>query len=241
MSFPHSKKEDGSFSVILGLDEGDPETFHISDDHPEYDRIWKAVQQEDADTIREYHTTQSRLQRDFEGTEVELRGGSIYYGKTQIDSRLADEIFDLVEEDEPVEHLVHFLDNLMENPSEKSVDQLYNFVKAYGMQITEEGYLIGYKGVRENYCDCHTNTYKNEVGETHSMPRADVDNNPKHHCSDGFHVGTESYAKGFAPHNGHVMICKLHPKHVVSVPKGHDPAAVQEKIRTQKYEVIGEL
>lgn len=240
MTFPHNKNENGSFSVILGLEEGSPETYHVHQDHPEYDRLWEAAKEEDAETFVKYHTIESKMQEDFEGTHVEIRNGCVYYDETPIDSRLADEIVDLVSEGEPAEHLANFLDKLMDNPSEDSVDQLYNFIQKYGLQITDEGYIIGYKSVRNNYYDHHSNTYNNEVGKTHSMPRKDVDDNPANACSQGFHVGTQKYAENFR--NGtRVMVCQVHPKHIVSVPNGHIPSSVQEKIRTSEYKVIGEL
>jgi hypothetical protein len=66
--------------------------------------------------------------------------------------------------------------------------------------------------------------------------RRQVDDNTHAECSYGLHVGSHQYASGFRGANGRLLIVKVNPRDVVSVPS--DGAA--QKIRTCRYEVVAE-
>lgn len=53
---------------------------------------------------------------------------------------------------------------------------LYKFLEHNGHPITKNGNFIAYKKVTEDFKDCHTKSIDNNIGETVSMAREDVDN-----------------------------------------------------------------
>jgi hypothetical protein len=132
---------------------------------------------------------------------------------------------------------INFLKNLLKNPSKNSVDQLYTFLSKRDMPIDEEGLVIGYKGVAQNYKDKYSGKFDNSVGQSHEMPRRNVDDNCENHCSYGFHIGSYDYANDWASGDGHLMIVKFNPEDAVSVPTDCD----FQKLRVCKYSVVGEI
>ena len=105
----------------------------------------------------------------------------------------------------------------MLNPSKRSRDELYAFLEHKELPLLDDGRFLAYKGVKENYRDCHSNKFDNEIGKINEMSRRDVDDNFLNACSYGFHVGSYEYARGFRPSNGHLMFVAVSPEDVVSV------------------------
>ena len=81
--------------------------------------------------------------------------------------------------------------------------------------------------------DVHSGKVDNSVGQTNSMLRGKCNDDRSVGCSYGFHAGTLSYASGWG---SKVMLVKIHPKDVVSVPKDCEC----QKMRCCEYSVISE-
>lgn len=132
---------------------------------------------------------------------------------------------------------IRFLDNLMENPSKRAVDELYGFMEANNLGITDDGYLIAYKRVREDYLDIYSGKIDHSVGQKPSMARNKVDDDKDRTCSYGFHFCSMSYLPHYGAGPGNrIVIVKVHPRDVVSIPSDYNNA----KARCCTYEVIGE-
>jgi hypothetical protein len=132
-----------------------------------------------------------------------------------------------------------FLNNLMKNPDSHSVEQLYRFMEHTKMPLTEDGYLLAYKIVTDDYKDKYTKRLDNSVGKEVSMPRNLVRNDPNVACADGLHFCSWVYATGFYNNKrtDRMMVIKIHPRDVVSVPFDHH----NEKGRCCKYKVLYEI
>lgn len=167
---------------------------------------------------------------------VEIRGDEIFYRGEVVHSTLTERILQFHSEKLPVEPLLKFFENLMLNPSRRAIQELYTFLEHKNLAITENGEFLAYKGVNGNYTDVHTGRFPNQVGRVLKMQRRDVCDDADIGCSHGYHVGNWDYANGFAPSEGHVMLVKVNPKDVVSVPKD----CSCQKLRTCCYEVVGE-
>ena len=141
----------------------------------------------------------------------------------------------MVENDFPLDGFKNFILNLANNPSAASREELHGFLEACSLPITDDGHFLAYKKVGTNYRDCHTGTIDNSIGQIVEMPREKVNPNRDETCSHGLHVCSRSYLSFFT--GSHVMICKINPKDVVSVPSDYDNA----KMRVCRYEVIEEL
>jgi hypothetical protein len=161
--------------------------------------------------------------------------GKIYYGSFEIKNSLVVHMFDIISRGEDVMPMVRFLDMLMDNPKADIVEELYGFMQHNGIEISEDGFILGFKGVKSNYNDVWTNTISNAIGQKPCMPRSQVVYDPKQGCGAGLHAGSLKYAKGWS--EGHVMKLKINPRDVVSVPYDCDA----QKMRTCGYEVIGEV
>jgi hypothetical protein len=68
------------------------------------------------------------------------------------------------------------------------------------------------------------------------MPRFGVDDNCSVGCSNGLHVGAIDYVKSYGGPGDKVVVCKVNPADVVSVPLDSE----HQKVRCCRYEVVAE-
>jgi hypothetical protein len=146
-----------------------------------------------------------------------------------------------------LDNYVRFLENLYQNPSMDSVKELFDFLQAKELPITEDGCFLAYKGVRPDGWSQTGNTKTvvlrgktdasgriwNGIGEVIEVARNMVDPDRRVTCSHGLHVGSYAYAKGFG---SKLFVVKVNPKDVVSVP--HDCGC--QKARVSLYEVVAD-
>src|SRR5262249_46214547 len=130
--------------------------------------------------------------------------------------------------------LFRFWERLSKNPSYRSVNQLYTFMKHSGIPLTTEGKILTYKAVRSDYRDCHSGKFDNHPGVTQKMPRNKISDDPQVACDEGFHVGAMGYVRNFGGSGSRIVVCEVDPENVVSIP--HD--ARSQKMRVCEYKVI---
>ena len=171
---------------------------------------------------------------------------SVSYLGEELPQSLADKVRAIHEEGLPLSLFEKFWQNLQLNPSASSVRELYEFLSYKELPLTEDGCFLAYKGLDSNFWSISGNketkvingqTNKsgnifNGVGEKIEVRRWDVDDNRTNHCSFGLHVGSLDYARGFA--QGTVVVVKINPKDVVSVPNDYNC----QKCRVSAYEVV---
>lgn len=150
-------------------------------------------------------------------------------------AKLSDRLLAMVSAGESPDPLFRFWERLARNPSQRSVEQLYDFLGNNGIPISQEGFVLAYKSVRSDYMDFYSSKFRNRPGDKLSMPREGVDPNPSAACSSGFHVGALEYASGYGDDRRRIVICRVDPADVVSVPADHR----HQKMRVCAYEVIG--
>ncbi len=131
--------------------------------------------------------------------------------------------------------LFRFWARLQKNPSYRSVHQLFGFLKNKGIPITADGCFLAYKSVTYNYKDHHSGQFDNSPGRINEMPRNEISDEPNQTCDPGFHVGALEYAQSFGSGNRRIVVCKIDPENVVSVPSDHSA----QKMRVCKYHVVG--
>lgn len=166
---------------------------------------------------------------------VSVSSGVVLFDGQPIHNAITDRILWGLREGHDMVPYLRFLDNLMENTSKRAVDGLYRFIESTKMGITQDGHIIAYKVVRDDYKDIHSGTFDNSVGQIVQVPRNSVDEDPERTCSTGLHFCSFSYLKAYAS-GSRVMILKIHPKDVVAIPVDYNNA----KARCCRYEVIGE-
>jgi hypothetical protein len=155
-------------------------------------------------------------------------------------------IMDMIQQGYPFEPMLNFLDNMSQNPSDHAIVELFEFMENKNMPITPDGHFLAYKAVKSNYKDIYSSTFDNSVGSTPSVPRNQVDSNRNNGCGKGLHVGAFDYAKSYGGidldddeggSGNKLMICKVNPRDVVSVPSDHR----FQKLRCCRYEVVSEF
>lgn len=168
--------------------------------------------------------------------------GTVHLGKDQypLHPALLGKIMKMNEQGFDSQPIVNFVANLYQNPSQDSIDELYLFVEKNELPITEDGYLIAYKIVNNDYMDHYTRTIRNKIGDIPEMDRNQVDPNRNATCSRGLHFCSREYLPHYgstSTNDDHCMIVKINPADVVSIPYDYNNA----KGRAWKYEVIGEV
>lgn len=169
---------------------------------------------------------------------VTVDDGGVTFNGTPINNYLTNKMLQFFREGMDITHFCKFLDNIMANPSMTSREELYLFLEAADLPITEDGCFLAYKAVRSDFMDKHSGKFLNAPGCILSMPRRDVDDNRDRTCSYGFHAAAYTYARDFLGSSGDRMVTvKINPADVVSVPSDYG----NQKLRTCKYEVIAEI
>lgn len=125
--------------------------------------------------------------------------------------------------------LSEFAKSLLTNPSWRSVQQTWAFLKGQGIGILPDGRIMAFKSVRRDLFDHHSGTICYEVGHTISMPRNQISDDPSLACHVGLHAGSYGYAKEFCRGSQPViLVVSFWPKDVVCVP--HDAGSGKVRV-----------
>ncbi len=221
-------------NIILVVD-GESHTIS-KDTHIAYGKIVDALKTQDWDALRDL-VTPSKAIVNFGYGYVSIEKNQVMWKGKPFHNALSTRMIEMFQDGFPIDPMVRFMENLMENPSKRSVDQVYGFLEKNSLPITEDGCFLAFKRVRTDYKDKHSNTIDNSIGQFVEMDRNEVDDNPDSHCSSGLHFCSESYLGSFGSSHEPVMILKINPADVVSIPTDYNGA----KGRCCAYEVVGEV
>lgn len=167
--------------------------------------------------------------------KVTIDGSRIMYLDREVTGLIASRIFEVIRLGFDVKPMVKFIENLMDNPSKRAVDELFGFLDVCKLPITEDGHFLAYKRVRDNYMDVHSGKFDNSVGKVLSMPRNMVDEDKNNTCSYGLHFCSYEYLDKFGGER--IMVVKINPADVVAIPADYN----NSKGRTCRYVVVDEL
>lgn len=219
-----------------------------SNHNPNFEQIVAKVLADD-ESVVDLFDLERAVSKKFEklSERVAVRNGAIYFDGTEVNDVLGKQVLRFVEDGvEDWQPLVLFWENLAQNPNPHSREQLYRWLNERNFQISKNGNIVGFKGVKVvngEYRSIHSgpaivddvevNGYVlNAVGSVVEMPRESVQFNSAVGCSTGLHVGTYSYAKDFA--QGATLTVSVNPRDVVSVPTDCN----DEKLRVCRYKVV---
>lgn len=211
------------------------ETHTINGDHANYSAIREALKAKDHALVEQLINIKKTLINFVQGT-VRIMGDQVFYGDMEVKGSVVNRILQMVREGFDAQPMLKFLGNLMLNPSKRAVDELYGFLEATSLPITEDGHFLAYKKVRDDYKDFYTGKMDNSIGQVLEMPRNQVDDNRDQTCSHGLHFCSLSYLPHYHGGTGRVMIVKINPADVVSIPSDYNNA----KGRAARYEIVGE-
>ena len=222
---------DGNLTVILKN-----KSHQVIPDHTNYKLILEALPTATEDELLELIDIEKAVVTFSQG-QVSIQNGKVMFEGEQVHGSISKRIIEFMSKGLPFEPLVKFLENLMENPSMQSQQELYDFLEHENLPVTEDGCFLAYKAVNKDFKDKWRGTFDNSVGQVCTMRRAKVDDNRGRGCSAGLHAGALNYVAtyGSVDDGDNIVIVKINPEDVVSVPSDCNC----EKLRTCKYEVVG--
>ena len=247
-----------NITVVIGTT---PHT--VSKSHIAYNKVLAAIKANDWATVQDIIEPKKAV-LNFGKGNIEIQGDKIFWKGREMHNALTTRMVAMIQEDFPVEPLVAFMENLMENPSKRAVTELYGFLEKNTLPITSDGCFLAYKKVRVDYLDCHSGSVlnkpavymteadlasiteasgKNQEVQVEvvdgvtvvSMDRNSVDDDQNRTCSSGLHFCSKEYLGSFGGQR--VLILKINPRDVVSIPTDYNAS----KGRACRYEIADEI
>jgi len=225
------------------------QSFVIDNTHPNYATIAEQLVSSGVADLDLFSLVKQVAEKfDKLSERVSIAGNILYFDNDVVSGALADQVLTFLNAGHDFAPLVKFWEKLAENPNGHSREQLYRWLDTHDFTIDTEGYIVAYKGVRDNgdgkYASIHSGPaivngnavngqVPQSVGDIVEIGRSKVQFNPSVGCSSGLHAGTWEYAKSFA--HGAVLTVQIHPRDVVSVPTD----CADSKMRVSRYKVTG--
>ena len=241
MSSKYIIANDGNVTAVVS-----GQTYCFGKSHPNYSKLVGHLKTNNVEHFEACYDIVSHINAYCEGY-VNCEHGSLSWDGIKMPNMFTSTIMDMVKQGFPFEPMLNFLDNMSQNPSDHAIVELFDFMEHKHMPITMDGHFLAYKAVRSNYKDIYSGKFDNSVGSICEVPRQSVDNNRNHACSTGLHVGAIDYAKSYGgidldnydgdDDGNHLIICKVNPRDVVSVPMD----SKFQKLRTCRYEVVAKF
>ena len=228
MSYPFVI-QGNNVTVVIG---NQPHT--ISKTHITYQKVVDAIKANDWETVKDVIEPKKVVLNYGQGN-VSIQGDKLFWKGTEFHGALATRMIQMLQDGFTIEPMVLFMENLMQNPSKRAVDELYGFLEKNNLPLTPNGHFLAYKKVRGDFKDCRTGTMDNSPGKVVEMERNQVDDNKDNTCSSGLHFCSQEYLKSFGGER--TVIVQINPADVVSIPSDYNGA----KGRACRYVVIGEL
>ena len=226
---------------IVVIIDNQPHT--VTSTHMNYEKIKEAIKANDWEAVKNVIDPKKEILNYGQG-HVAIQGDKVFYKERELAGVMTQRLIGMYQEGFPIEPLITFMENLMQNPSKRAVEELYTFLEKGNLPLTPDGHFLAYKKIRHDFKDIHSGTMDNSVGKIVEMERNEVDDNMHNTCSSGLHFCSKEYL----PHFGtgtrdgtkkadRVVILKINPRDVVSIPADYNAT----KGRACRYEVIGEL
>lgn len=172
---------------------------------------------------------------DYSDNNISIKGETFYWKGQELHNSMTSRFVKIYKEKKPIKAFINFIENMMLNPSNRAINELYGFLEKNSLPITHDGYFLAYKTVTDDYLDCYTQKIDNSIGQIVTMDRNMVDDNYLSTCSYGLHFCSLGYLGHYTGNK--TMVLKIHPKDVVSIPCDYN----NSKGRCCQYEVIGEI
>lgn len=236
-----------SDGLVMIADRSHPNFEQIVAEAERYERAGHAfrVPEEDQKRFQGLFDLSVAVKELFKVTDrVSLQGSTLIFDGKPVEGVLADHVVRAIKEGhDETSYLpfVRFWERVQANPNEHSRENLMRWLMAEQFTITDDGFIVGYKGVRADLtsnssgpgvvngvsCNGHLD---NSPGNVVEVARSYVEHDPNSACAQGLHVGTWKYANGFGVKTLEVWV---DPADVVSVPTDCNGA----KMRVCKYTV----
>lgn len=223
--------------ITLLFDHGDTATVYNTSEN--FDAVCTAVEENNWEQAELLSKPAEVVKLSFKDIEnVAIQDGVVTFNGVPMHSTLTDRILEMNAMGDDVTPMALFLEHLMDNPSPRSVNELYTFLEKSNLPITEDGHFLAYKRIAKNYTDMHTGKFDNSPGMFVEMLRNSVDEDKNHTCSAGLHFCSREYLPSYGSYGeSKVVMIKINPADVVAIPSDYNDA----KGRCCKYYVVEEM
>jgi hypothetical protein len=239
-------------------------THTVQKDHVNYVALQAAIREQRWVDVPDLVTPVKAVQNFVDATqgEIQIQDGEVLHQGVPVHNSVADRILTMVRDGFDAQPLMRFLAKLLSNPSKTAVTELYDWLAGTSLPITEDGDFIAYKKVSDNYYDLYSGQVLNKPaalmpeselcefpkvmkdvrveivnGETVlHMPRNQVDDCRDRTCSQGLHFCSLSYLPSYHGGRGRVLLVRINPADVVSIPSDYNFA----KGRAWRYTILRE-
>jgi hypothetical protein len=206
-----------------------------------YNKITEAIASNDWDLVKELSKNNfvNELYK-LDSLTIDVGNNAVNYKNYQLPDVLRNTLLRLYKQNINLNYMLVFIDNLLLNPSYKTIKELYSFLEAGGLPITDDGHFLAYKKVNGDFTSIHDNKTRNDIGTVVKMDRNLCDDNSNNTCSTGLHFCSYDYLDHFGSgtnSNDRVIIVKVNPQHVTSVPTDYN----NTKGRACEYLILCEL
>lgn len=240
------RKEQKQMSKVIYTYSGDSvtvvlngEIFTITSSEKSYEPLVEELKKSvhDVEVIEDLLDKRKVVEKYSNGS-VTIEGSTVFYKGEVVNDSLTDKMISMMDEGFDITPWVKFFENLMENPSYRSRNCLFNFLEKFQAPFTEDGCFVAFKRVRQDFKDLYTGKMDNSVGAVVKMDRRNVNEDPSATCSAGLHVAASSYLDSYAnADRARTIMLKVNPRDVVAVPHDYNFA----KMRVCEYEVIADI
>lgn len=206
----------------------------VDTSHVNYKAVKEAILAQDWDTVKEMATVKAAVMKASNG-RVAVTEDQVTFDGQPVHNALSRRMLQMFTEGFPIAHFCKFMENLDANPSYRARNELYGFLEACNLPITDDGCFLAYKKIRSDWKDTFSGKIDNSIGQKPTMPRRDVNEDSNQTCSAGLHVCSYSYLKSYSGER--IVAVKVNPADVVAVPTDYNNA----KMRVCQYEVVEEL
>lgn len=236
----NNKKLNYSATVnTITLQEDDGEVIIIGRFDRRFKKIEEALKENKFEVVRGLMSPEKAVEF-MEDDNFKMTNGVMYYKNEELPTVISRRVKEMATKGMDLTPILKFWEKLTRNPSFNSRQQLFGFLEANNIPLSEDGNFIAYKKVTGDYKDIHTKTIDNTIGTVVKLDRAKVDDNPNNTCSSGLHICSYDYLQHFGSNttdSDKVLLCSINPEHMVSVPTDYN----NSKARVCEYTVIGEL
>jgi len=239
-------------STGLTVTDGKNKPISVAESHPQFEKIFDLVKVDGTtiENVKKLLDVSELLTFEEDGILIKVENGEMIVEvngekRNNVPNGIKKRVLETLKAGSNISNfkltmISKFLIRLFKNPSFKVVEQLYRFIEANDLPLTDEGHFLAYKKIDFDYKDLYSHTIDNSVGVTAEMTRNEVEDNPEKTCSQGLHVCSKEYLEHYGSTNekvNRVVIVDVDPADVVSVPTDYNNA----KMRVCKYKVVDEL
>ena len=118
----------------------------ISSSNLSFNKIKEAIKVNDWELVKELIEPKAVVVK-YGAGNIQIENGEVLWKGKAMHNSLTRRMIQMLEEGFSVEPLANFMINLMENPSYRSVTELYGFLEANHLPITPDGHFLAYKKV----------------------------------------------------------------------------------------------